>query len=312
MIISASRRTDIPSYYGQWFVNALQRGHIFVPNPYNKQRYYKVDLRPQAVDCIVFWTKNPLPFFPHHRHIESLGYASYFQFTITPYNRSVEAHLPDKLLLIQAFKELSKTLGPHRMVWRYDPIILNNTFTVEYHEKAFRSMAKMLQGFTQRCVMSFVDIYKNLMTRLGQQSIYTISCENMHILAASLAHIAHEHDFSLFTCAEEHDFSSYGIEKSSCIDKSIIENVLGKKTVLRRDKNQRPACACMESIEVGTYNCCANGCNYCYALQNITSNAQNMRQHNPNSPVLIGELPENALITQRENSSVIETQGSLL
>ncbi len=312
MIISASRRTDIPSYYGQWLVNALQRGFVFVPNPYNKQRYYKADLRREAVDCMVFWTKNPVPFLAFLPEIDAMGYPYYFQFTLTPYNRSVEKNLPDKIQLVRTFQALSKKLGAHKMIWRYDPIIVDGVFTVEYHQQAFASMAKMLQGYTQKCIISFVDIYKNMQRRLGNTCVYSINADVMDILAQKLSPIAQTYGISLYTCSEERDLSAYGIEKSSCIDKNIIEEILGYPIEIARDKHQRPDCGCMESIEIGTYNCCANGCSYCYALSSEQSNAQNMRLHNPNAPVLLGTLPENAIITHRENHSVIRQQLSLL
>ncbi len=312
MIISASRRTDIPSYYGQWFVNALHRGHIFVPSPYNAKQYSKVNLRREAVDCIVFWTKNPLPFLSYLPHIDALDYPYYFQFTITPYNRSVERNLPDKIKLIRAFQQLSRALGSHRMVWRYDPIILDATFTVQYHEQAFQSMASMLSGYTDRCIISFVDVYKNMQRRLGKNIHMALSNAQIYDIAEKLSCIAHKNKIRLLTCAEEVDVSCYGIEHASCIDKKMIEKIVGCTIDVHRDKNQRSACGCMESIEIGTYNCCANGCSYCYALSSEETSAQNMRLHIPHSPVLIGSLPSDATIIARDTRSVRTGQGSLL
>ncbi len=311
MIISASRRTDIPSYYGQWFVNALHRGHVLVPSPYDAMRYSKVDLRREAVDCIVFWTKNPLPFLPHLPCIDALGYPYYFQFTITPYNRSVERHLPDKIKLVRAFQNLSRMLGAHRMVWRYDPVILDATFTLDYHEQAFTSMAKMLSGYTDRCIISFVDMYKNIQTRLGATTQYIMTEASMHKVAALLARVAHRYGLQLFTCAEEGDFSCYGIAHASCIDKKMVENILGCPITVQRDKNQRAACGCVESLEIGTYNCCANGCVYCYALSSEEKSRENMRRHIVNSPLLFGSLPQEAKVTARDNHSVSTGQGAL-
>ncbi len=284
-----------------------------MPNPYNTQRYYKVDMRPEAVDCIVFWTKNPLPFIKFLPDIENLGYLYYFQFTITPYNRSVERNLPNKIKLIQTFKELSSTLGSHRMVWRYDPILINDIFTLEYHTQAFASMAKMLSGYTQKCIISFVDCYKNMQRRLGNISQYSMSIESMYAVAEILSDIAQKYHIELYTCAEEMDFSAYGIQHASCIDKKTIESIVGYDLDVAEDKHQRPACKCVESIEIGTYNCCANGCNYCYALSSEESSRKNMASHDPKSSVLIGELPQDALITERPNHSLrITRQLSLL
>ncbi len=283
-----------------------------MPNPYNAQRYYGVDLRREAVDCIVFWTKNPLPFLQYLPIIDSLGYPYYFQFTITPYNKSVERNLPDKVRLLQTFQELSKQLGAHRMVWRYDPIMVDSIFTVEYHEKAFRYMARHLSSYTDRCIISFVDIYKNMQNRLGKLPAYSVPYGIMNEIAEIFSSIGREYGFTLHTCSEKSDLSAHGVQASSCIDKDIIEKILGCSIDVARDKHQRPECQCVESIEIGTYNSCANGCSYCYALSSDERGKRNVRAHDPTSQLLVGQLPDDAIITQRPNHSVMRRRLSLL
>ncbi len=308
MIISVTRRTDIPSFFGEWFLNRLKEGYVLIQNPYNENRYSRADLNRKAVDLIIFWTKNPLPFFKYLDEIETMGYPYCFHFTLTPYGKDVEKGLPSKQDLIDSFITLSKRIGKKNMIWRYDPIILDNIHTVEYHKEKFSSMARQLAPYASRCVVSFIDNYKNVMNRMGKDPSYNMTSENMHALAEVISHIAKEYSLPLFTCAEKIDISKFGILPGACIDKNSIEDILQASINCKRDKNQRDECLCIESIDIGTYNCCANGCNYCYALQSEASSIHNMKRHNPLSPVLIGEINPNAIITERGNSSIIENQ----
>ncbi len=311
MIISATRRTDIPSFYGEWFLNRLKEGYLFIQNPYNYNRYSKAYLTPSDVDIIVFWTKNPIPFLKYLPEIDQMGYSYYFEFTLTPYGKETERNLPDKEILLDTFINLAEKLGKQRMVWRYDPIIIDETYTIEYHKERFSYMANRLKNSTERCVISFVDSYKNVMSRMGKDPAYLMSEHNIHKLAQIFAEIAKENGLEIYTCAEKINLAKYGVKHGACIDKSIIEKVLGCSIIGTEDKNQRPECLCLESIDIGTYNCCANGCNYCYALQNEKTSLANMKKHNPLSPVLIGEVNPNALITERKRDSVIINQLSL-
>lgn len=140
MIISASRRTDIPSFYGQWLVNRLREGYVLVRNPYHAKRLYKLPLNPETTDCIVFWTKNPLPMEPYLGTVSDLGYNYYFQYTLTPYGQAWESNLPPLQRRLEALDRLSDRIGPERIVWRYDPIILDDTFTVQAHMERFATL----------------------------------------------------------------------------------------------------------------------------------------------------------------------------
>ncbi len=311
MIISATRRTDIPSFYGDWFVNRLKEGYLLIQNPYNINRYSKAYLTPSDVDLIVFWTKNPIPFLKHLPEIDHMGYTYYFEFTLTPYGKETEKNLPQKELLINTFVSLAEKLGKHRMVWRYDPIIIDQNYTIEYHAERFLYMANRLKNSAERCVISFVDSYKNVMSRMGRDPAYHMTESNIFKLSDIFSTIAKEKGIELYTCAEKIDLEKHGIKHGACIDKGIVEKILGCSITDVRDKNQRPECLCLESIDIGTYNCCANGCNYCYALQNEKTAVNNMRKHNPNSPVLIGEVNPNAIITERKRDSVVVDQLSL-
>ncbi len=311
MIISATKRTDIPSFYGQWFVNRLRDGYALIQNPYNFNRYSKVILTPEAVDIIVFWTKNPIPFLKFLPEIDAMGYIYYFQFTLTPYGKETEKGLPDKNELIQTFISLSKKIGKNRIVWRYDPIIIDDNYTIDYHIDKFSSMAKLLSSYTNRCVISFVDAYKNVTCRMGKDPTYKMTNDVIHTISAEFSKIAKANNLELYTCAEQIDLDKYDIKHGACIDKQLIETILSCKINSKRDINQRDECLCVTSIDIGTYNCCLNGCNYCYALQSEISARQNMKKHNPMSPLLIGEINPNAIITNRDTQSIKINQLSL-
>ncbi len=313
MIISASRRTDIPSYYGQWFVNRLQDGHVFIPSPYAHERYSKAMLGRENVDIIVFWTKNPRPFLSHLRTIDALGYPYYFQYTLTPYDKSTEKNLPSKAALMQTFMDMSILLGKNRVIWRYDPIIISHKYTLAYHAKAFAYMAAILAKYTTRCIISFVDDYNNLLRREEKNMPSSMTLDTMYQVAEVLSGIAQKYNLPLYSCSERVDLRPYAIHHGACIDKNIIEDILHKSVLVGKDKNQRKDCLCVESIDIGTYNCCANGCTYCYALHSEQSARANMIRHNPNASVLIGTMPEDVLITKRKHTSVIgDRQCTLL
>lgn len=158
MILSASRRTDIPNYYMDWFLRRIREGYVDVRNPINPHQISRIALSPSVVDCIVFWTKNPENMLPHLGELAAYPY--YVQFTLTSYGRDIEPNLPDKKdRLIPTFQALSSKIGKERVVWRYDPIFLNQRYTVSYHLAAFSEIARRLRGYTERVVISFIDLY---------------------------------------------------------------------------------------------------------------------------------------------------------
>lgn len=157
MILSVSRRTDIPAFYSDWFMNRLREGFVYVRNPMNYKQVSNVVLNPEVVDCIVFWTKNPEKLMNHLDEIDQMGYQYYFQFTITPYNHSIEPSLPPKARIIETFKRLSNKIGKEKVVWRYDPIILNEELTIEHHVRSFAEMVASLSEFTTDCIIGLAE-----------------------------------------------------------------------------------------------------------------------------------------------------------
>lgn len=307
MIISASRRTDIPSYFGKWFVNRLNDGYVLIQNPYNALRWSKVLLSPDITDCIVFWTKNPTPMFGELDQITDLGYHYYFQYTITPYGKAWEHNLPSIEKRIESLYILAEKLGKRRLVWRYDPIILNNAFSVQYHIENFASLCEKISPHTDECIISFVDSYFH-----NQNIISPISHEQMQIIGQTFSRIAKSHSIKLTTCAEKIDLQQYGISHASCIDRKRIEEIIGCPIASKKDSGQRPECGCIESIDVGTYGTCLNGCQYCYATKNPLTAKYNISQHEPDSPMLIGRPNGDMIITEKTVCSLKVMQMSFL
>jgi hypothetical protein len=303
MIISASRRTDIPALYSEWFLKRLKAGFAMMPNPRNPRGLGRVELSPDVVDCIVFWTKNAAPMMDKLRQIEAMGYPFYFQFTLTPYDRTIEANLPPKTKLIETFKELGSRIGAERVVWRYDPIMLDAGHPAQWHFEHFGQLCEKLHSFTCRCVFSFIDPYK----KIGS-GFQTIKHEEMIAIASGFAEIAARYDLGLFTCAEEINLDEYGIGHSSCIDKELIEQIVGCRMTVKKDKNQRPACRCVESVDIGVYDTCINGCVYCYATSGGSSALRHRQNHDENAPTLAGYPVGNEIVADRTIPSHKESQ----
>lgn len=310
MIISASRRTDIPAFYADWFCNRVREGFLYVRNPMNAHQISRVSLDPEVVDCIVFWTNNPAPLT--RRLGELAAYAYYFQVTLTGYGRDVEPRVPDKrAALIPAFLELSQAIGPERAVWRYDPILFNDTYTPAYHLHAFRAIAEALDGATERCVISFVDTYARNRASMERLHARELPTGELVAFAAELAGIAREHGMTVGSCAEKIDLAACGIEHNSCIDRALIERLVGAPLKVGKDKAQRAECGCCASVEVGTYNTCRHGCVYCYANYSPEAVERACAAYDPTSPLLCGRVGPDDVITERKMVSLVQRQGTL-
>ena len=310
MIISASRRTDIPSYYSDWLFNRIKEGFLYVRNPMNIHQISEISLSPNVVDGIVFWTKNPQPMM--HRLSELKEYSYYFQFTLTGYGKDVETNVPSKNdIVIPAFQKLSSQIGKERVVWRYDPILFNEKYTMEYHVKYFRLLADKLSDYTEKCTVSFLDFYKNTQRNIAPLGIMPPSPGQVDEIMGLLSAIAREHGIYIDTCAEEVELDKFGIGHARCIDKERFERIGNYRLDVGKDKNQRTVCGCMASIDIGTYNTCKNGCLYCYANYSKKSVDTNSSKHNPHSPLLFGEISGEDLIKPREMYACRNCQSSL-
>ena len=303
MILSVSRRTDIPNYYSDWFYNRIKEGFLYVRNPMNAHQISKIDLSPEIVDGIVFWTKNPAPMMDRLDELEQYKY--YFQFTVTGYGKDIEKNLPDKRTkIIKTFQELSEKIGKEKVIWRYDPILVSDKYTYEYHLKAFTEIAQELSGYTEKVVISFLDIYEKTKRNMNGIQMPLMDDALIIKLATALSGIANRYNLIIESCAEGIDLSQCNIARGHCIDKELIERIIGCPIDIRKDKNQRQECGCVESTEVGAYNTCLNGCKYCYANFNNQKVAENRSMYDPLSPLLCGTVSDQDHVTERKVKSI--------
>lgn len=272
MIVSASRRTDIPAFHGEWFVERLRAGWVEVRNPFNPKQVRKVSLQPEDVDACVFWTKNPAPFIRHLDELDSAGYRYYFQFTLNAYGSELEPGVPQEAARLDSFACLSDRLGPRRVIWRYDPIVLSSLTPPDFHLKAFERLVRSLRGRTKRVVISLVEYYRKIDRRLRCLEAAGVRFERQAIgqdvtrrLLSELRAMACDCDMEMQTCASGVDFSDLGIRPGACIDGLLIRELWDREVPLTKDPGQRPHCRCVMSRDIGTNDTCAHGCLYCYA-----------------------------------------------
>ena len=240
MIISASRRTDIPAYYSEWFINRIKAGFVLVRNPRNPRQVSKISLSSDLIDGIVFWTKNPANMMKHLSEFNDYMY--YFQFTLTPYGKDIEPNLPVKSNeLIQTFKQLSTLIGANRVIWRYDPILINEKYTIDYHLHAFETIAKQLRGSTKKVIISFIDThYRNVKSNIKALALKDFEDEQKVELARKIVAIAACYGLMVESCSGKIDLQHLGIGPSRCIDYKLFEELLGCEIPASKDKNQRP------------------------------------------------------------------------
>ncbi|MGI6238465.1 MAG: DUF1848 domain-containing protein [Christensenellales bacterium] len=272
MIISASRRTDLPAFHADWFFDRLAEGFVDVPNPMNRAQIRRVSLLPADVDCIVFWTKNPAPMLPHLHRLE--GFSYYFQYTLNGYGADIEPNVPPLRARIESFRRLADALGPARLIWRYDPILLNPHYDAQFHIDRFATIADALKGDTACVVVSFIDYYRKIAKNWRRLEIREPAPDEVERIARAIAAIAAENGMSLAACAEKLPLADYGIAPARCIDPELIESIIKRPLPKARARAQRPLCNCAESADIGFYNSCPHNCAYCYANQSSIRSPQ--------------------------------------
>lgn len=305
MIISASRRTDIPSFYSKWFFNRIKEGYVLVRNPYNNKQVSKILINPDDTDAIVFWTKNPTKMF---KNLNTLAIPHYFQFTMTNYNKDIEQNLnltqTDKIII---FKQLVSILdrdkwnqGNKRVILRYDPIFLTDYYSIDFHLESFEKYLYYLKGYHEKCVISFLDYYKSMEKRMAQINIKPFTTDDKYYISKRMSDIAKKYNVELSTCCEDMNLKELNIHPNSCIDVNLINRVFNLNLSYKKDSNQRKTCECSQSVDIGVYNTCYHRCIYCYAM-----NKRIEINHNEVSPFLIGDLEKDDIITIRKERNKI-------
>ena len=289
MIVSASRRTDIPAFHAGWMLNRLEEGFALTENPRNPQRLTRVPLQKGLTDFIWFWSKNPAPLLRELPRLDSFGIPYGFHFTLTPNGPLTEPGTADKERLLKVFLALAERIGPERVIWRYDPILLAEGLSVSDHIRLFGRMARILRGITDRCILSFLDLYTRNRTSLAG-ICRPPEPEECLELARGFSEAAAQNGIALFTCAEAMDLSAFGIGHAACIDKALTERLSGHPIRAVKAAGQRSLCGCAQSADIGAYDTCPMGCRYCYATASAAAVQRGLALCDPDSPLLCGQV----------------------
>ena len=306
MIIQTGMRTDIPAFYSEWLMNRIQEGFVMVRNPYNPVQVTKYSLSPEVVDLIAFCTKNPAPMLTHMDKLKPYG--QYWFVTITPYGKDIEPNVPGAKSVMESFRRFADIVGIDSVGWRYDPILIDSTHTVEWHLSKFEKMAATLSGYTRTCVISFIDIYKKVERNFPKAQ--AVCRKDRITIGKALIEIATQYGMTIRPCAEGDDLAVYGADCSGCMTVATFENALHNRLVIpKRKLDQRNgACTCVLGVDIGAYDTCGHLCKYCYANTDAALVKKNMRNHNPKSPFLIGESMPDYVIHEAEQKSWIDQQ----
>lgn len=299
VIVSASRSTDIPAFYSKWLMRRLKEGYCNWVNPFNREKF-KVSF--EKTRMIVFWSKNPKPMLSRLDELEMLGYKNYyFQVTLNDYTREgLEPNVPSVEERIETFQALAMRIGKERVVWRYDPLLLSDSLTIDELLERIARIGTALKGFTEKLVFSFADIsaYRKVVNNLSGTGCREFSLEEKNRFAVGLVDLNKELGLQLATCAEDIDLTRLGINHNKCIDDDLMVRLFHEDYLLmehlgaeydlidgwhviksKKDKGQRKACGCVVSKDIGMYNTCAHLCRYCYANSSDATVLANCKKH---------------------------------
>lgn len=289
MILNVSGRTDICAFYSKWFINRLKEGFVDVRNPFYPKMVSRIYFK--DVDLFVFCTKNPMPMMKYIDDLKKINCA--FHVTLTPYHKDIEPFFPDKSEVIKTILKLSEIFGKERIFLRYDPVFINDKYTVLYHIKAFEKLMKVFENKIDRVIISFIDLKKNT----KKNKFKELSLEEVEEVSSKFGELARKYNVKIQACAESYDLKKYGFTGEACVNPTTIYKLTGK--IYNKKGHFRENCHCMEMVDIGAYNSCAHFCKYCYANFDEEKVKTNMNMHNPNSSLLIGKLNDDDIIKIR-------------
>lgn len=295
MILNVSGRTDIVAFYSDWFLNRYKEGFLDVRNPFYQKQVSRIYF--EDVEAILFCTKNPIPILDK---INQISIPILFQVTLTPYKKDLEPNVPDKTQIIQAIKKLSNYVEKDNLYVRYDPILLNDYYTVDYHLKAFEKMCSLLDGYVHHIIVSFIDDYKNVRSNSNYLNLKEFTEDDFQRIGSSFSTIANAYHMTVQTCSEETTLVEYGFIQQDCLTKEMAYQLTGRKNHKKWHARNSKFCNCVEMADIGVYNSCSHFCKYCYANYDEKTVNSNQKKHNPNSSLLIGELQSDDIITRRK------------
>ncbi|WP_324715422.1 DUF1848 domain-containing protein [Carboxydochorda subterranea] len=295
-IVGASRRTDIPAFYARWWMERVRAGWVEWVHPFGGG-VRRASLRPEDVLAIVFWTRHPGPLIPYLHELEGRGYRFYFHVTVNGYPRAIEPHSPPAGAAVRAFRALADRIGPERVLWRYDPIVVGklggDSLDAGYHLRQFEALARQLAGATRRCTVSFVSLYAKTARRLGQVMPGLSPgwpAQRRRELAADLAAIAWAYGMSLQACCDDALVGAgrgeARVAKARCVDPELVAALRPGEELHLEPGPSRAQCGCARSVDVGAYDTCLFGCAYCYATRSQAAALARFRAHRPADTML--------------------------
>lgn len=290
MIVSASYRTDIPAFYGEWFMNRLRAGYCMTVNPYGGQ-VSRVDLTRDGVEGFVFWTRNVGPFMVRLAEVRRMGFPFVVSYTITGYPRELESSVVDPGRSVDLIKRLRDAYGPKAAVWRYDTIVFSSLTPADFHRRNFERLARALEGATDEAIVSFAQIYKKTRRNMDAAArksgfVWEDPVDDIKLaLASDLVRIASGCGMRLSVCGQR-QYLVPGAFDARCIDSDRLSIVAGRP-VEAAAKGHRPECGCFASRDIGEYDTCPHGCVYCYAVQTPALARRRHRQHDPEGEFLV-------------------------
>lgn len=304
MILQTGQRTDIPAFYSEWFANRIKDGYVLVRNPYNPVQVTRYSLDPSVVDLIGFCSKNPGPMLKYMDLLKPYG--MFWYVTITAYDRDIEPNVPPIRQIVEDFKRISDIVGVDSMGWRYDPIVINNTYTAEVHLQRFQEIASALEGYTKTCVISFIDLFDKVRRNFPEARMVTT--EQRLFLGERMVQIAASHGMVVKPCGEGNELARFGADCRGCMTEEMYEAALQTTLHFPKKVPIRKECACYMGNDIGAYNTCLHLCRYCYANYDEATVRENYRLHDPKSPFLIGGSRPDDVVHVAEQKSWIDGQ----
>lgn len=300
MILMIDSRTDIPQYYSEWLENRFKAGFLYTRNPAYPLKVQKIILDHEHIDAILFTSKN---YEPCLKLIETLNkeYPCIFHYTITGYENDIEPGVPNLNKSCSTLIQLSKLVGKEKVFWRYDPVLLTGKYSIRWHELNFQLLCSKLYGHVNRCIYSYVNLYEKVKRHMPELQDWTDGLKYM--VAKSLGKIAYENKIGLQTCNCNLDLTEYGISKSGCVTKELLQSILGLNLKDLKPNGSLGCGFCYPVTNIGEYNTCMNKCKYCYASSDFGLCEKNYAKHNPQSPYLIGNgTPDDEIVEMKPKS----------
>mgnify|MGYP002619889637 CR=1 FL=1 len=296
MILNISGRTDIVAFYSEWLMNRLDEGFVDVRNPFYPKMVSRIMM--EDVDLLFFCTKNPIPILDKLKDIHK---KVYFHVTLTPYKNDIEPNVPDKSKIIESIKKLSTIIGKENIAVRYDPVFINDKYTIDYHIKAFDKVCSLLDGYVDKILISFIDEYKNVKNNISLLKYKDFTEDDYEKIGLNFSKSAAKHHLYVHTCFEDRDLTEYGFVKDECMSKQLAFHLTGKEYKEEWKARKERKCHCVKMVDIGVYNSCKHFCKYCYANYDEKQVNLNFNNHNPNSSLLIGELKDDDIIKIRKS-----------